>query len=216
MCSLRHLGRNGMSSEQDPQVLILDDGELTDVRSIFDDLRVPFSENPNDAHAAGDVHVDVARGQVDAAAAVEHGEEPREAAVVYPDAGAAGGRVSRGGDQGLHLDQHRPRPLQDGSDARARSSAAALGEEELARVLDALEPLPSHTEDAHLLGGAEAVLGGAQQPERMPAVAFEREHDVDQVLQQPGDAGVRQDVQEKARALCQRFPLFYEYGAGSN
>ncbi len=38
---------------------------------------------------------------------------------------------------------------------------------------------------------------------------------MDQVLQQPEDEGVRQEVREKAKALCARFPIFHDYGAGS-
>ncbi len=38
---------------------------------------------------------------------------------------------------------------------------------------------------------------------------------VDQVLQHPQDEGVRGEVQQKAKALCARFPVFYDYGAGS-
>ncbi len=37
----------------------------------------------------------------------------------------------------------------------------------------------------------------------------------DQVLQQPHDEGVCREVQQKAKALCARFPVFYDYGAGS-
>ncbi len=36
---------------------------------------------------------------------------------------------------------------------------------------------------------------------------------IDQVLQQPTDRGVRRDVKQKAKALCQRFPIFFDYAA---
>ncbi len=36
---------------------------------------------------------------------------------------------------------------------------------------------------------------------------------IDQVLQQPTDRGVRRDVKHKAKALCQRFPIFFDYAA---
>ncbi len=36
---------------------------------------------------------------------------------------------------------------------------------------------------------------------------------IDQVLQQPADRGVRRDVKQKAKALCQRFPIFFDYAA---
>ena len=40
-----------------------------------------------------------------------------------------------------------------------------------------------HLEDAHLLGGAETVLGGAQQAERRRSFALQAEHRVDEMLQ---------------------------------
>ena len=38
---------------------------------------------------------------------------------------------------------------------------------------------------------------------------------MDQVLQQPDDQGVRDEVREKARSLCSRFPIFYDYAKAS-
>lgn len=38
---------------------------------------------------------------------------------------------------------------------------------------------------------------------------------IDQVLQQPHDQGARDEVREKAKALCARFPIFYDYAAAS-
>ncbi len=52
---------------------------------------------------------------------------------------------------------------------------------------------------------------GMREPEMREIVGL-----VDQVLQQPNDPGVRQEVQEKAKALCERFPIFYDYGADAN
>ena len=36
---------------------------------------------------------------------------------------------------------------------------------------------------------------------------------MDQVLQQPNDQGVRDEVREKAKSLCSRFPIFYDYAS---
>ena len=52
---------------------------------------------------------------------------------------------------------------------------------------------------------------GMREPEMREIVGL-----VDQVLQHPNDPGVRQEVQEKAKALCERFPIFYDYGADAN
>jgi hypothetical protein len=76
---------------------------------------------------------------------------------------------------------------------------SALGSGHLAQALF------HHLEDAHLVGGAEAVLGGADDAERVAAVALERQHGVHQVLEQLGarDGAVFGDVanQDEADAL---------------
>ena len=57
-------------------------------------------------------------------------------------------------------------------------------------------PVLAHLEAADLVGRAEAVLGGPDHPEAGVPVALEGQHDVDQVLQQPGpgDRAVLGDV----------------------
>ena len=54
------------------------------------------------------------------------------------------------------------------------------------------EPGAGHLEDAQLVGRAEAVLGGAQDPVRVVALALELEHAVDEVLEhaRTGDRAV--------------------------
>ena len=56
-----------------------------------------------------------------------------------------------------------------------------------------------HLEDADLVGGAEAVLDGAQDAELVAALAFEIEHGVDHVLQhaRAGEAAVLGDVADQ-------------------
>ena len=77
---------------------------------------------------------------------------------------------------------------------------------------------PGHLEDPELVGGAEAVLGGAQRAVEAVAVALELQHRVDHVLQHPGagdrallgdvadeedgGAGVLGQAQEAARRLA--------------
>ena len=76
----------------------------------------------------------------------------------------------------------------------------------------------AHLEDAELVGGAEAVLGGAQHAVEAVAVALELQHRVDHVLEHPGAgdgallghvpdeedgrAGVLGQAQEAARRLA--------------
>ena len=57
-------------------------------------------------------------------------------------------------------------------------------------------PTLAHREDPHLLGRAEAVLAGAQDAEGVAAVALERQHHVDQVLEhaRPGDRALLRHV----------------------
>ena len=75
----------------------------------------------------------------------------------------------------------------------ARNSALAVGHAGQARL--------GHLEQAELVGGAEAVLDRAQQAQRVVAVALEREHGVDQVLEHPRArrGAVLGDVARRAR-----------------
>ena len=65
-------------------------------------------------------------------------------------------------------------------------------------------PSDGHLEHADLVGGAEAVLGGAQDAEGVAAVALEIEHGVDHVLDHlgAGDLAVLGDVADEQRARC--------------
>ena len=81
-----------------------------------------------------------------------------------------------------------------------------VAEEQLGGVGDLAQALGRHLEDADLVGGAEAVLGRAQDAEGVAAVALEIEHGVDHVLDhlRAGDLAVLGDVadeQQGARPL---------------
>jgi hypothetical protein len=90
---------------------------------------------------------------------------------------------------------------------RLPSTSGTMRQEELARVLDPLEPTLAHAEDPHLLGRAEAVLAGAQDAEGLAAVALERQHHVDQMLEhaRPRDRALLRHVahehERRANAL---------------
>ena len=71
--------------------------------------------------------------------------------------------------------------------------------EELGRIGDLLQSGAGHLEDADLVGRAEAVLHGAQDAELVRALALEREHGIDHVLDDagPGDLAVLGDVADE-------------------
>ena len=110
--------------------------------------------------------------------------------------------VAEGGgrDQGLDLDQQRPRALDAGEDRRARGDAASRSARNRAEGLaTSARPALGHLEDADLVGRAEAVLDRAQDAELVAALALEVEHGVDHVLEhaRAGDLAVLGDVADQ-------------------
>ena len=69
---------------------------------------------------------------------------------------------------------------------------------------------PPATASGIRIGTPIVATRGMREPDMRDIVGL-----MDQVLQQPEDEGVRQEVREKAKALCARFPIFHDYGAGS-
>src|SRR6185503_10150125 len=94
------------------------------------------------------------------------------------------------------LDEQWPRALQRGGDDAARRRYVVLREERASRIRDLGQAAIAHLEDADLLGRSEAVLRGTEQADRRVAVALERQHGVDQVLERlrAGDRAVFRDV----------------------
>ena len=74
-----------------------------------------------------------------------------------------------------------------------------VAEEQLGGVGDLAQAVGGHLEHADLVGGAEAVLGRAQDAEGVAAVALEIEHGVDHVLDHlgAGDLAVLGDVADE-------------------
>ena len=77
--------------------------------------------------------------------------------------------------------------------------AVAVAEEQLGGVGDLAQASRRHLEHADLVGGAEPVLGRAQDAEGVAAVALEIEHGVDHVLDHlgAGDLPVLGDVADQ-------------------
>ncbi len=86
-----------------------------------------------------------------------------------------------------------------GRDRRARHPRAPIGEEQAAGVGHPDETALDHLEHAELVGRAEPVLDGAEQPEGVVPVAFEAQHRVDDVLEhpRPGEATIFGDVPDE-------------------
>jgi len=126
-----------------------------------------------------------APGQIDVSVAIEGCEQQGEPAVVQTNCRAACGPITRGSDQRLKFDEHRPTALHERCNARAGCARSALGEKQLARVFDIFEAALGHREDTDLLGGAESILARAKQSKDLTAVTLEGEHDIDQVFEYP-------------------------------
>ena len=92
-----------------------------------------------------------------------------------------------------------PRALDAGEHRRARRRAVAPGEEQSRGVVHLGEARAGHFEHADLVGRAEAVLRGAQDAERVRALALERHDRVDHVLDdaRAGDLPVLGDVADQ-------------------
>ena len=81
------------------------------------------------------------------------------------------------------------------------TGADAAGDEQVRGVGDADDAGVTDLEAADLVGRAEAVLGGAHEPQRGVPLAVEGDHHVDQVLERarPGDRAVLGDVADEDR-----------------
>ena len=138
-------------------------------------------------------------GKADAAARIDDGEQHRQAVGIPADHGAARRAEPGGHHQRLDLDQDRPRALDAREHRRSRRRGQPVAEEQLGGVGDLAQAFRRHLEHADLVGGAEAVLGRAQDAEGVAAVALEVEHGVDHVLDHlgAGDLPVLGDVADE-------------------
>ena len=150
------------------------------------------------AGAAGDAHEHVLIAQPQARVPGENRDDLREPGAVDADRDAPGRHHLGRPDEGLDLHQQRPAAFQDREHAGA-DPLPRLRQPDRCRVLDRHEAVGAHLQDADLVGGAEAVLGGTQHPVRAAVLAVERDDAVDEVLQQarPGQRPVLGDLADE-------------------
>ena len=92
----------------------------------------------------------------------QHRQQHVQPAALPADHGTPRRRSGVRRQQRLHLQQHRPRALQPGEHGTPGDVAPTLGQEQRRRVRHFRQAAIGHLEHADLVGGAVAVLGGAQ------------------------------------------------------
>ena len=110
-------------------------------------------------------------------------------------------------NQRLDLDQQWARALDAREDRGAGTGRVTVAEEQRRRVRNLDQAGACHLEDADLVRGAEPVLDGAENAERVSAIAFEVQHGVDHVLDhlRAGDVTVLGDMTDKQHRAALRF-----------
>ena len=125
-------------------------------------------------------------GEREPRASFEHCEQHRESTRVKTLRATAWWDAARDGiGERLHLDEERALAFECRHDDRAWRPGTAVGEEHLAGIGNTCETSLGHLEESELARRTEAVLDGAEQPQRMVAVTFEGEHGVDDVFEHP-------------------------------
>ncbi len=140
-----------------------------------------------DGEPADDARVDVVAGKVHTRTTAEDRDEQRQALAVEAGSGASRRSVDL-----LARRAPGPRRAAVGCPRASRPTATpgapsdSVSMNAAAGIGDLAQSVGGHLEDAHLVGRAEAVLARAQQPQAGEALAFERQHDVDDVLERLG------------------------------
>ena len=151
-------------------------------------------------HAAGDRDEHVGRAERDAGVAAEHGEHERQPVAVHA-VGHAPRRddLARATSACTSTSSGREPSMAHRTTEPGR--ARGLADEARGGVLDLDQPLLVHLEDADLVGRAEAVLERAQRAVGALALALEREHAVDEVLEhaRSGERALLRHVADEQR-----------------
>jgi hypothetical protein len=144
--------------------------------------------------------VDVVIADVHTGPAAQHRHEHREPCAVEAE-GAAPWRHSghTGTGERLYLDHDRTLALHGGHHGRARYARAPVGEEQRRGIGHGEQAGAGHLEQPEFVGGTEAVLRRAQQPQRMVTIALELQHRVDDVFEHAwsGETAVLGDVTDE-------------------
>src|SRR6266581_2286910 len=152
-----------------------------------------------EAHAAGNVDEDVQAAKRQAAAALEHGQQQGEAAVIQSGGHALRRPEPRFRGERLDLDEHRARAFHQRRHRGAGGASRAPREERRGGVRNRLEAGAGHAKDTDLIHRAEPVLDGAQDAVVERRLAFEVQHGVHDVLEclRTGDAAAFGDVSDE-------------------
>ena len=118
--------------------------------------------------------------------AVAGGEQHRESIGIETLRDASRRSKAHPIDQRLQLDEQRPPALARHGDDAAWRRLARAREEDGGRVLHLAQAARGHGEEAELVHGAEAVLGGAHDAVAAAGLVLEVQHRVHQVLEQAG------------------------------
>ena len=139
-----------------------------------------------DTQSAGDVEEDILGPQLETAAFLQYRQQHVHATQVEAVGVTLRRAIDGGGDQRLHLDEQRARPLEGGGNGGTAERLVAMTDKELRWIGDLPQSIAAHLEDAQLGGGSEAVLQGPQNAEAIVAAALELEHRVDDMLHHLG------------------------------
>ena len=134
-------------------------------------------------HPTRDRGVHVSSGERQPHALLEDGELQRHAPAVQALRRSPGHRQLGRGHQRLELDEQRTLALHGRKHHTAWDSRLSISEQQLAGIGDAGQARLRHLEQSKLSRGTEAVLGGPQQPEGVVTLPLERQHGVDDMLE---------------------------------
>src|SRR6185369_637819 len=152
------------------------------------------------AVTAGDVQIDLRRGEAHAAPRLQHGEDHRQTSAVpthgRPSRSRSGGKPH---DERLDLDEYWPRALDRREYAGPADGLTPVSQEQGRRIRHLGQPLPLHREHADLVGAAEAVLHRPEYAVLVTALALEAQHRIDHMLEnaRAGDRPVLGDVTDE-------------------
>src|SRR5262249_44691023 len=107
-------------------------------------------------------------------------------------------------DEGLDLEQDRPRALERTRDGGS-DLAPGTASEDLGRIGDALQTCPGHLEHTELVRRAKSVLDGAENAMRVVPVALELEDAIDEMLEH---------ARARDRSVLRHVPDEYRRDAG--